>query len=169
MWKLWKTKYHNKSLLDDFWFKVQDCIQVNLCQKLLFFHQLTHNMRTDCSLNYKFNTCKFQAQTGGWQFVYRKLFDIQNNFCSKHVLQNEELLTKTYKNCIFGNFTRINLVTHMFHVDLPYLIKLSALHILKNIRLYSLCTIHEFIKIAWIIKCINNIMIRGTFDQSVSH
>ena len=25
-------------------------IQVNLCQKLLFLHQLTHNMTTDCSL-----------------------------------------------------------------------------------------------------------------------
>ena len=31
-------------------------VQVNLCQKLLFMHQLTHNMTTDCSLNYKFNT-----------------------------------------------------------------------------------------------------------------
>ena len=31
-------------------------LQVNLFQKLLFLHQLTHNMRTDCSLNYKFNT-----------------------------------------------------------------------------------------------------------------
>ena len=25
-------------------------LQVNLCQKLLFLHQLTHNMTTDCSL-----------------------------------------------------------------------------------------------------------------------
>ena len=31
-------------------------IQVNLCQKLLFLHQLTHNMTSDCSLNYKFST-----------------------------------------------------------------------------------------------------------------
>ena len=31
-------------------------LQVNLCQKLLFLHQLTHNMTTDCSLNYKFIT-----------------------------------------------------------------------------------------------------------------
>ena len=31
-------------------------VQVNLCQKLLFLHHLTHNMMTDCSLNYKFNT-----------------------------------------------------------------------------------------------------------------
>ena len=27
-------------------------IQVNLCQKLLFLHQLTHNMTTDCLWNY---------------------------------------------------------------------------------------------------------------------
>ena len=31
-------------------------VQVNLCQKLLFLHQQTHNMTTDCSLNYKFNS-----------------------------------------------------------------------------------------------------------------
>ena len=30
-------------------------VQVHLCQKLLFLHQLTNNMTTDCSLNYKFN------------------------------------------------------------------------------------------------------------------
>ena len=29
-------------------------VQVNLCQKPLFLHQLTHNMTTDCSLNYKY-------------------------------------------------------------------------------------------------------------------
>ena len=31
-------------------------VQANLCQKLLFLHQLTHNMTTDFSLNHKFNT-----------------------------------------------------------------------------------------------------------------
>ena len=30
-------------------------VQVNLCPKLLFLHQLNHNMMTDCSLNYKFS------------------------------------------------------------------------------------------------------------------
>ena len=49
-------------------------IQVNLCQKLLFLHQLTHNTTTDCSLNYKFNTWKFQAQTWGELVVYRNCF-----------------------------------------------------------------------------------------------
>ena len=91
MWKLWKTKYHNKSLLDDFWFKVQDCIQVNLCQKLLFLHQLTHNMMTYSSLNCKFNTWKFQAQTGWEHVVYRYCFWHSENFlyttCSLHVLE----------------------------------------------------------------------------------
>ena len=37
-------------------------IQVNLCQKHLFLHQLTHYMTTDCSLNYKFSTWKLQGQ-----------------------------------------------------------------------------------------------------------
>ena len=31
-------------------------LQVILCKKLLFLHQLTNNMTTDCSFNYKFNT-----------------------------------------------------------------------------------------------------------------
>ena len=45
-------------------------IQVNLCQKLLFFHQLTHNMTTNCSLNYKFSKWKLQART----FCVHELF-----------------------------------------------------------------------------------------------
>ena len=30
-------------------------LQVNLCKKLLFLHQLTHIMTKDCSLNHKFS------------------------------------------------------------------------------------------------------------------
>ena len=75
-------------------------IQVNLCQKLLFLHQLTHNMTTDCSLNYKFNTWKFQAQTWGEHVVYRNCFWHSEHFLyttgSPHVLQKEELLTNIY-------------------------------------------------------------------------
>ena len=37
-------------------------IQVNLCQKHLFLHQLTHNTMTDCSLNYEFSTWNLQGQ-----------------------------------------------------------------------------------------------------------
>ena len=37
-------------------------LQVNICQKHLFLHQLTHNMTADCSLNYEFNTLKFHGQ-----------------------------------------------------------------------------------------------------------
>ena len=33
-----------------------DSVQVNLCQKHLFSHQLTHNMTKDCSLIYQFST-----------------------------------------------------------------------------------------------------------------
>ena len=45
-------------------------VQVNLCQKLLFLHQLTHNMTTDCSLSYNFNAWKFEAQTWGEHIVF---------------------------------------------------------------------------------------------------
>jgi hypothetical protein len=60
-------------------------IQVNLFQKHLFLHQLIHNMRTDCSLNYEFSTRKIQVQN----MLCTKIvfcFDIQNNFCTQHVL-----------------------------------------------------------------------------------
>ena len=38
-------------------------IQVNICQKHLFLHQLTHNMTTDCSLNYVFSTWNSKLRT----------------------------------------------------------------------------------------------------------
>ena len=58
-------------------------VQVNFCQKLLFLHQLTHNMTTDCSLNYKFNTWKFHAQTWGEHVVYKNCFECQKPFLYK--------------------------------------------------------------------------------------
>ena len=61
----------------------QKAIQINLCQKLLFLHQLTHNMTTDCSLNYNFNTWKFQAQT---RLCTEIVSEIQIFFCTQHVL-----------------------------------------------------------------------------------
>ena len=67
--------------------KIRTYLQVNLCQKLLFLHQLTHNMTTDCSLNYKFNTWKFQAQNWGEHVVYRNCFwHSEQYFCTQHVL-----------------------------------------------------------------------------------
>ena len=36
-------------------------VQVNLCQALLFLHQLTHNMMTDYSLNYKLKYMKIPS------------------------------------------------------------------------------------------------------------
>ena len=48
--------YFEKSLLTSWQ------VEVNLCQKLLFFHQLTHIMTTDCSWNYEFSTWKLQVR-----------------------------------------------------------------------------------------------------------
>ena len=84
-------------------------VQVNHCQKLLFLHQLTHNMTTDCSLNYKFNTWKFQVQTWGEHVMCSNCFWHSEQFlyttCSPHVLQKEELLTKIYLYLFLINFS----------------------------------------------------------------
>ena len=54
----------------------------------------------DCSLNYKFNTWKFQAQTWREHVVYRNCFWHSEQFlyttCPHHVEQKEELLKKIY-------------------------------------------------------------------------
>ena len=42
--------------------------------------QLTHNMTTDCSLNCKFNTWKFQAQNWAEHVVYRNCFWYSEQF-----------------------------------------------------------------------------------------
>ena len=59
-------------------------LQVNLCQKLSFLNQLTHNMTRDCSLNPLKNT-------SSEHFMYTYCFECQNknkktNFCTHHVL-----------------------------------------------------------------------------------
>ena len=38
-------------------------VQVNLCHKLLFLYQLTHNMTTDFPLNYQFSTWNYKLRT----------------------------------------------------------------------------------------------------------
>ena len=43
-------------------------------------------MTTDCLLNYKFNTWKFQDQTWGEHVVYRNCFWLSENFRTQHVL-----------------------------------------------------------------------------------
>ena len=69
----------------------ETAVQVNLCQKLLFLHQLNRNMTIYCSLNYK-----FQAQTWG-EHVYTEITEqFLYTTCSPHVLQKEDLLTKIY-------------------------------------------------------------------------
>ena len=67
---------------------------------------------TDCSLNYKFNTWKFQAQTRGEHVVYRDCFWHSERFlyttCSPHVPEKEELLTKIYLYENLLEVTRLN-------------------------------------------------------------
>ena len=55
-------------------------------------------MTTDCSLHYKFNTWKFQAQTWGEHVVYRKCFwhseQVLYTSCYPHVLQKKSFLQR---------------------------------------------------------------------------
>ena len=72
-------------------------IQVNLCQKLLFLHQLTHNMFIELQVQYM----KIQSSNLGRICWVQKLFMtfrtiFVHNSCSPHVLQNVERLTKIY-------------------------------------------------------------------------
>ena len=73
----------------------KDLVQVNLCQKLLFLHQLTHNIKTDYSIHEN-----SKLRTWGKHVAYRNCFRHSEQFlyttCSPHVLQKEELLTKIY-------------------------------------------------------------------------
>ena len=68
-------------------------VQVNLCQKHLFLYQLTHNMTTDSSLNYKLSTWKAQNMLFT-QIVFFFCFDIHNNLWTQHVLSLELLCTE---------------------------------------------------------------------------
>ena len=49
-------------------------IQVNLCQKLLFLHQLTHNMTTDCSFFMKIASSEYLQNMLFTQIVVFVLF-----------------------------------------------------------------------------------------------
>ena len=70
-------------------------VQVNLFQKYIFLHQLTHNMTKDCLVNYQFGTWKFKAQNIlGTQIVF--CFAIQSNLCAQHVLSLEFSCTEQY-------------------------------------------------------------------------
>ena len=77
-------------------------LQVNFCLKLLFLHQLTHNMTTDCSLFMKILSSQYLQNMLCTQIVvfvltFRtcfvpKLFwnpkqNKNNNLCTQHVLQ----------------------------------------------------------------------------------
>ena len=55
-------------------------IQVNLCQKLLFLHQLTHNMTTDCSIELQAQYMKIPSSNLGRTCCVQKLFPTSRIF-----------------------------------------------------------------------------------------
>ena len=68
--------------------------QVNLFQKHLFLHQLTHIMTKDCLLKYKFSKWKLQAQN-------------MMRTCREHVVFRGAIRGKTGKNEVLPWFWKI--------------------------------------------------------------
>ena len=83
-------------------------IQVNLSQKHLFLHQLTHNMTQDCSLIYQFCTWKQQAQNMLCTFVI-----LWANWCKN--------------KCFWKRFTCMTCFSKIF-VDIKVQLALIAIH-----------------------------------------
>ena len=83
----WKGNWQNAPLCNDLKFcevsrnSISNrYVQVNLCQKLLFLHQLTHNMTTDCSWNSPhvlpmFCACSFHGNSMNNLLSYCRLVD----------------------------------------------------------------------------------------------
>ena len=103
----------------------KNLVQVNLFQKLLFLHQLTHNMTKNCSSNYKFSTLKLQAENMGRTCCVHKLFlcfcfDIQNSLCtqcSTNVLPRFEVVIFMYRTYSYGRsptLSQWNLLVHVY-------------------------------------------------------
>ena len=94
-------------------------------------HQITHNMTTDCSLNYKFNTWKFQAQTLGEHVVYRNCFWHSEQFlytiCSPHVLKKRRAFDKDLP------------VPHLFTIFCTFDVKHHYFSILGGTPSYCFC------------------------------
>ena len=81
--------YSQRPFLSGYYPKNQEVLlQVNLCQKHLFSHQLIHNMITDCSLIYQFNTWKLQAQNMGRTCCAHKLFFVFVLTCTTIYVHN---------------------------------------------------------------------------------
>ena len=81
----WASDYHTNKVKNKQ--AEKKSIQVNLCQNLLFLHQITHNMTKDCSLIYQFSAWKLQAQNMLCTYINCFLnVKTKNNFCTQHVL-----------------------------------------------------------------------------------
>ena len=91
-WAFWTYFQLEMEILSVFldWQKIffQCCTGKSLSEAFILT-LLTHNMKTDCSLIYQFNTWKLKAQNMGRTCCAHKFlfcFDIQNNLCTQHVL-----------------------------------------------------------------------------------
>ena len=79
------SSYLNYSLDELFYLYLNSTVQVNLCQKLSFLNQLTHNMTRDCSLNPPKNTSS-EHVVFKYICIVLNVETKKHNFCTQHVL-----------------------------------------------------------------------------------
>ena len=99
-------------------------VQVNLFQKHLFFHQLTHNMTKDCLLNYKFSTWKLQAQNMLRTCCIHRLFktETKQNLCTYTTSYELAIImywTRNSMNNLSSYFGLVDAKIWTSHKDLP--------------------------------------------------
>ena len=110
-------------------------LQVTLCQKLLFLHQPTIWRLIVLWITSSIHE-NSKLKPGVNMLCTETVSDIQNNFCTQHILPKEELLTKIYlywkmvlsvRKCIFAFFVHeictaiIFLITTLFLSIIFYL------------------------------------------------
>ena len=91
-------------------------VQVNLCQKFLFFHQLTHNMTTDFSFNYQFMKMP-SSEHSQFMFCTQIVFFVVCFFTSSSSTLSYQGLVRDYngnENIIFDVTCRTICVHNMF-------------------------------------------------------
>ena len=152
-------------------------IQVNLFQKHLFLHQLTHNMTKDCSLIYQFNTWKLQAQNIGRTCCAQKMFFVfvltlrtiyaQNMFSPCSELVVFMYLTGKSMNILLSYCGLVDVRINASDKDLPvlYSFLIAPYFLSSKLTTYVLLSAYSWTKLALLfVICICRKIMKGDLE-----
>ena len=105
-------------------------VKVNLCQNLLFLHQLTHNLTRDCSLIYQFLHKNQKLRTWGEHILHKNCF----LFLFWH---SEQFLHKTCSPpcselVVFMYWTGKSMNNHLSYCGLVDPVLLTKIYLYRN-------------------------------------